>query len=580
MASRREFLRAGLAASMLPLPTDLRFKPPLAATAHSVAGEQPGMALPPGVSGKDFVDALSQFSEAVGPEWVFTAEDDLALYRDAYSPVWGEDDERLASAAVAPATVEQVQQVVRIANTYKIPIYPISTGKNLGYGGSAPNYSGSVVVDLKRMNRILEVDDTRHFALVEPGVSYFDLYRLIQERGLKVWIDVPDPGWGSLVGNALDHGVGYTVRAFRDHFDAHCGMEVVLANGEVMRTGMGAMPGAGTWQDFKYGFGPGIDGLFAQGNYGIVTKMGFWLMPEPEAYLSGTVIVPRHDDVIPLVSILNHLENSGIFNGPPSLQSPLGGSYGAPSPPDPRLTRLLEGPGALPILELERYAREKSRGFWSATLAFYGPAKVIAAQWGYARERFSAIAGARFEDGDSYRLPLTAALAERVNKASFGIPALATFSLGARSERTPTPTSGHTWFSAIVPRTGEAMLEAQRVLWETGRQVGIVFNRLATPGVYGRSFIFMIPIPVTRDAEANRRNRAAFRRLLHVAAEHGWGEYRAAPVFQSEVADTYSFNSHALRRFCETVKDAVDPNGILAAGRGGIWPKHLRGTRA
>jgi len=96
---------------------------------------------------------------------------------------------------VAPAKVEEVQQVVRIANKYGIPLYPISTGRNLTYGGSAPNLRGSVVVDLKRMNRILEVDEKRHFALVEPGVSYFDLYHHIKERGLKVMLDVPDPGW-------------------------------------------------------------------------------------------------------------------------------------------------------------------------------------------------------------------------------------------------------------------------------------------------------------------------------------------------------------------------------------------------
>jgi hypothetical protein len=46
------------------------------------------------------------------------------------------------------------------------------------------------------------------------------------------------------------------------------------------------------------------------------------------------------------------------------------------------------------------------------------------------------------------------------------------------------------------------------------------------------------------------------------------------------VMDTYSFNNHALRRFHETVKDAVDPNGIISAGRYGIWPKHLRGNKA
>ena len=157
----------------------------------------------------------------------------MNTYRDAYSPFWGEPGERIASAAVAPETVEQVQQVVKIANRYSIPLYTISTGRNLAYGGSAPVYSGSVVLDLKRMNRILEVSEDQAYALVEPGVSYFDLYRYIREHKLKVWIDCPDPGWGSVIGNALDHGGGRTPLPYRDHFGAHCGMEVVLANGEV-----------------------------------------------------------------------------------------------------------------------------------------------------------------------------------------------------------------------------------------------------------------------------------------------------------------------------------------------------------
>src|SRR3990172_9001100 len=137
------------------------------------------MAIPPGVSNRDWQSALQQFGQAVGQAWVFTGDDDIALYRDAYSPLWGEREERLVSAAVAPDTVEQVSQVVRAANRFKIPIYPISTGKNLGYGGSAPNLSGSVVIDLKRMNRVIEVDDKRRGSVVEPGVAYFDLYRYI-----------------------------------------------------------------------------------------------------------------------------------------------------------------------------------------------------------------------------------------------------------------------------------------------------------------------------------------------------------------------------------------------------------------
>src|ERR1039458_5320747 len=147
------------------------------------------MRLPPGVSSKDFSEALKQFEEAVGKEWVFSSDEDVDLYRDSYSPFWHEDEEPVPSAAVAPDGVEQVQQVVRIANNSKIPLWTISTGKNLGYGGSAPLLGGNVVLDLKRMNRILEVNEANHYALVEPGVSYFDLYRYIQDKGLKVWID-------------------------------------------------------------------------------------------------------------------------------------------------------------------------------------------------------------------------------------------------------------------------------------------------------------------------------------------------------------------------------------------------------
>src|ERR1700733_11274524 len=116
------------------------------------------MKVPPGVKTTDFSEAIQQWQQAVGKEWVFTSDEDVALYRDAYSPFLGEDDEIVASAAVAPDNVEQVQSVVRIANRYQIPIYPISTGRNLGYGGSAPVLSGSVVLYLKRMKRIMGVN--------------------------------------------------------------------------------------------------------------------------------------------------------------------------------------------------------------------------------------------------------------------------------------------------------------------------------------------------------------------------------------------------------------------------------------
>ena len=91
--------------------------------------------LPPGVNASTFANAIKQFQGIVGKDWVFTGDEDVALYKDAYSPFWGEKDEILVSAAVAPDSAEEVSKVVRVANTLKIPIYPISTGKNLGYGG-------------------------------------------------------------------------------------------------------------------------------------------------------------------------------------------------------------------------------------------------------------------------------------------------------------------------------------------------------------------------------------------------------------------------------------------------------------
>lgn len=542
------------------------------------------MRLPPGVSQSDFAEARRRFEALVGKDWVFTSDEDLDLYKDAYSPFWGEPEERTASAAVAPKSVEEVQAVVRAANELRIPIYPISTGKNLGYGGSAPAYSGSVVLDLKRMNRIIEVNERNAYCVVEPGVSYFDLYRHIQDRGLKVWIDCPDPGWGSLIGNAVDRGGGYTAAMFRNHFDAHCGMEVVLPNGELLRTGMGALPGAKTWQQYKSGYGPWIDGLFSQSNFGVVTKMGFWLMPEPEAYLSGQVSVARYEDLPDFVEVLNYLENVQVFTGMPYLGSPLlgpldpGESYRTPIRPE--VQKLLATPGGPSPADINRTAEQLGVGVWAGKLQFYGPAKVVQAQWEACKDRFAAIKGVRFEDGELLRFPLTPEQADKVHKVAFGIPNLSIFFIGARSETSPNPTEGHIWFSPIIPRTGEAVYEAQKVFGQAAKDLGLPINPLSLPSTYWqRAFIYIFGFPITHDPAVNRKNREAFRALVKIAAEHGWGEYRTAPAYQDDIMDTYAFGDHALRRFDETLKDAIDPNGILSAGRYGIWPKHLRETR-
>ena len=280
--------------------------------------------------------------------------------------------------------VEQVQQVVRIANKYRTPLYPISTGKNYGYGGAAANLRGSVIVDLKRMNRILQVDDERHFALVEPGVSYFDLYRHIRERGMKLWIDCPDPGWGSLVGNALDHGVGYTVNPYRDHFEAHCGMEVVLANGDVYRTGMGGVEGSNTWQIFKWGYGPTLDGMFTQANYGITTKMGFWLMPKPPVYKPFEVIFDNEEDIVEIVDILRPLRMSGTIPNSVVIANVLWEAGSA------HLTRAqyITEPGHTPDEILKKMQDDTGMGAWNLYAALYGTQEQVDVDWKIVTDAF------------------------------------------------------------------------------------------------------------------------------------------------------------------------------------------------
>ena len=92
------------------------------------------------------------------------------------------------------------------------------------------------------MNKILEVNERYGYALVEPGVTYFDLYEHLQATNYLLMLDTPDLGWGSVVGNTLDRGVGYT--PYGDHFLWQTGMEVVLPQGEVMRTAWARCPAA------------------------------------------------------------------------------------------------------------------------------------------------------------------------------------------------------------------------------------------------------------------------------------------------------------------------------------------------
>lgn len=292
-------------------------------------GSRP-LALPPNVSHDAFSRFISACEVIVGRENIHmvTSKEDLAdgsyceppKTHDPHHVV--EQDYFVASAVMNPRSVSEVQELVQLANEYRIPLWPTSIGRNSGYGGAALRLRGSVVIDLgKHMNRVLEVNVDAAYAVVEPGVTFAGLHEYLVKNGLreKLWIDISDVGGGSVMGNTLERGVGYT--PYGDHWMMHCGMEVILPSGELLRTSMGALPqnprtsvhpihqdaGNKYWQLFPFGFGPYNDGLFSQSNLEIVTKIGMWLMPNPGGFQAYQISLPRDEDIHQAVDIIQPL---------------------------------------------------------------------------------------------------------------------------------------------------------------------------------------------------------------------------------------------------------------------------------
>ena len=105
-----------------------------------------------------------------------------------------------------PTSVEEIQQVLRIANETGVSLWTHSQGRNNGYGGPAPRVKGSVIVSLRDMNRVLEINERLGYAVVEPGVRWSDLYEAIEARGASLMVSLANIAWGSVIGNTLERG--------------------------------------------------------------------------------------------------------------------------------------------------------------------------------------------------------------------------------------------------------------------------------------------------------------------------------------------------------------------------------------
>ena len=290
--------------------------------------------------------------------------------------------------------------------------------------------------------------------------------------------------------------------------------------------------------------------------------------------------MPRYNDLSPLIDILGYLENTGCTNGMPFFGSPLlaRGPIGQAGPvPDPELTALLDREGGPDPDAMDAYATKQGIHHWSCTVSFYGGPQGNAGNWEFAKEKFSAIPGAKFDLHGAYKLPLTPEVQAKFNLPQFGIPSLQMFSIGARSATNPTPGEGHVWFSPIIPRTGEAIFEANRVFRQAAKELGLPIPPFSLPTCYWeRPFIFLFGFPITHDIETNKKNRAAFKKLVAMAAEHGWGEYRTAPAYQATVMNTYCLQQPRAVAIPRDAEGRGRPERDSLRGRYGIWPKHLR----
>lgn len=228
----------------------------------------------------DLADAkrlCGQLEQAVGPQGVIgpERESELAAYGSDYT----EEEPRSVGLVVFPTTVEQVQAVVRLARQEHISLTPRVSGSNVG--GLAIPPEGGVVVDLSRMNRILEVQQADMYALIEPGVTWEQLKAHLAQSEIPLRMGYPlSPPDTSIMANCLLDGLGNLSMRYGSMADWIGGLEAVMPDGQLIRTGAAAL--SDRW--FGRGPLPDLTGMFVafQGRTGIVTKMAFQLWPSPE----------------------------------------------------------------------------------------------------------------------------------------------------------------------------------------------------------------------------------------------------------------------------------------------------------
>jgi FAD/FMN-containing dehydrogenase len=246
---------------------------------------------------------IGKLKTILGSDYVSDAAEELFIYsRDQ-----GVQDPHMPDCVVMPCSALEVQEIIRLAVQKKIPVVPMGGG--LVLSGLTVPLKGGIVLDMKRMNRIIEINEKSHYAVVEAGISQgmLDAYLRKHHPGLKH--SLPDaPPSATIAGNIAIHGSGHLSQSEGGfHSEMVTGLEVVLPTGELVR--FGSCSTVPSW--FSRAPLPDLAGLFLgwNGTTGVITKVGIKLYPRPKLH---DVMVFMTEDIDLAPEIITRVINAEV----------------------------------------------------------------------------------------------------------------------------------------------------------------------------------------------------------------------------------------------------------------------------
>ena len=236
--------------------------------------------------------AYQEIENAIGPDYITDKDFMKAAYSRNVDPAF---PDRWADLIVRPSSTEEVSEIVKIANKYKIPIVPRGGGADL-VGGSVTQ--GGILVDLTRMNNILEINEEDYYCVVECGITWGALVSNLHEKGLTTGVLGPGSGFSATIGGGLSNATaGFGSTKYGVVPDICLGVEVVLpdSQGTIIKTGAAANRHAEPF--CRYGVAPDFTGLFMGdvGTMGIKTKAYLKLFPETPFKAQRYFILNQND---------------------------------------------------------------------------------------------------------------------------------------------------------------------------------------------------------------------------------------------------------------------------------------------